>query len=56
MGRWATVNWTDTGRQACLLVEVDLKAKSGKVFIPYEGLHYIMLNQITELRERQNAG
>jgi len=55
IGRWVTVKWDDIGRQDCLLVDVDLDNKRGKVFVPHERMSTIDLSQVTEIRSRLNA-
>jgi len=55
VGRWITVKWDCIGRQDCLLVDVDLQNKWGKVFVPYKGLCTIDFDQVIDRRKYLNA-
>ena len=55
VGKWVTVKWNDVGRRDSLLVEVDIRNKSAKVFEPFGELHNIELDQIIDKREHCKA-
>jgi hypothetical protein len=57
VGKWVSVKWDCVGRIDCLLVYADVENGDGRVYEPHDvdGLQWISLDQIVEVRDRLNA-
>lgn len=51
VGRWATTLWDDTGRQDCLIVDVDVESQDAQTYDRSNGLIRVEASQVIEIRD-----